>query len=150
MSVNVVAIQVCNFIDKSVIISRRARLDRIIEYEEHECYLTNSKKASLVVDSIWKKSKSSFADESFRHKTFALTNIHISMKNLVIKFMKKIIINEIIVYDISEVRKQLFNIAMKFDSALWDKTENFMIHVLENIWMSIILKSETKIEAIKM
>jgi hypothetical protein len=77
VSVNVVAVQVCNFIDESVIISRRARLDRIIEYEEHECYFTNSEKASLIAESTWKKSKSSFADESFRHKTFALTNIHI-------------------------------------------------------------------------
>ncbi len=64
--------------------------------------------------------------------------------------MKETIINEIIVYDISEVRKQLFDTAMKFDSALWDKTKNFMINVFENEWMSIILKSEAKIEAIKM
>jgi hypothetical protein len=51
MSVNVVAMQVCNFIEKSVIISRRARLDRIIEYEEHECYLIDLEEISLAIES---------------------------------------------------------------------------------------------------
>jgi hypothetical protein len=41
MSANIIAVQVCNSTEKSVVISRRARLDRIIEYEKHECYVTD-------------------------------------------------------------------------------------------------------------
>jgi predicted HAD superfamily phosphohydrolase len=47
MNVNFIAVQICNSIDKSVVVSRKSRLDRIIEYEEHECYATDSTKTSL-------------------------------------------------------------------------------------------------------
>jgi hypothetical protein len=47
MNANLAAVQVYNFTDKSVVISRKARLDRIIEYEEHDCYATDSTKTSL-------------------------------------------------------------------------------------------------------
>jgi hypothetical protein len=52
MNINIVAVQICNFTNKSIVISRKARLKRIIEYEEHECYLTDSKETSLVTESI--------------------------------------------------------------------------------------------------
>jgi hypothetical protein len=52
IDVNVVAIQISNSTNKSVIISRKARLDRIIEYEEHECYATDAAKESLAAESF--------------------------------------------------------------------------------------------------
>ncbi len=55
VSAHVAAVQICNFTEKPVIIPRRARLDRIIEYEEHECYVTDSIETSLAADSSWKK-----------------------------------------------------------------------------------------------
>jgi hypothetical protein len=52
MTINVAAVQVCNVTNKSVIISRKARLKRLIDYEKHECYVIDAKKAFLVVESI--------------------------------------------------------------------------------------------------
>jgi hypothetical protein len=51
INVNLAAVQICNFTNKSVIISRKARLDRFIEYEEHECYLIDSIEAILTAKS---------------------------------------------------------------------------------------------------
>jgi hypothetical protein len=51
MNVNLAAVQVCNFTNKSVIISRKTRLNRFIEYEEHECYLTDSIERILTAES---------------------------------------------------------------------------------------------------
>jgi hypothetical protein len=100
IDVNVVAIQIFNFTDKSVIISRKARLDRIIEYEEHECYATNAAEESLAAESFW-------------HKIFAMIEIQIDMKNTHID-MKEKFTNKIIVYEILNVRQQLFNIVEKY------------------------------------
>ncbi len=52
VNVNLEIVQMCNFTDKSVIIFRKTRLDRIIEYEKHDCYLTDSKETSFVAESI--------------------------------------------------------------------------------------------------
>jgi hypothetical protein len=133
MSANIIAVQVCNSTEKSVIISRRARLDRIIEYEEHECYAIESSKKLLAAEFFW-------------HKSFALTEIHIKIKE---KSLKETSFDEIIVYDISEVRQQLLNTINRFKLSLWDKTENIMMKIFENQWMSITLKLDAKIETTK-
>jgi hypothetical protein len=52
MTINLAAVQVCNVTNKSVIISRRARLKRLIDYEKHECYVTDAKEAFLAAKSI--------------------------------------------------------------------------------------------------
>jgi hypothetical protein len=62
-------------------------------------------------------------------------------------FMKAKSQTKIIVYDIVTVRQQFFSTAEKF--SLWNKIENTIINVSENEWMSITLKSEFKIETIK-
>jgi hypothetical protein len=59
------------------------------------------------------------------------------------KFSKKIT-----VYEILKVRQQLFHVAKAY--SLWDEIENIVVKMLENEWMSITLKSEVKIKAIKM
>ncbi len=157
MSVNVVAMQVCNFIEKSVIISRRARLDRIIEYEEHECYLIDLEEISLAIESTWKKWKSFVVStrnallvaEYFTQKSVAMTNIHVNMKNISSKSMKEIFVDEITIYETSKIRQRLFITINEFKSSLWDKIENIMMNVFENEWMSITLKSDVKIETTK-
>ncbi len=45
-------VQIANSTDKLVMISRKTRLDRIMNYEEHECYVTNSSKTSLTAKSF--------------------------------------------------------------------------------------------------
>jgi hypothetical protein len=117
-------------------ISRKTRLNRIMNYEEHECYVTNSSKTSLTTRSFWRK-------------TVTVIIIYTSMKNAssTKKFMKKKSSNEITAYDTFTVRQQLFDTAEKY--SLWDKTENIVIDVLESEWMSVTLKSEVKIEAVK-
>jgi hypothetical protein len=52
IDVNVVAVQIINSTNKSVIISRKIRLDRLIEYEEHDCYSINAAEASLAAESF--------------------------------------------------------------------------------------------------
>jgi hypothetical protein len=52
INADLTSVQVCNFTNKSVVVSRRARLDRIIEYEKHECYVIDSIETSLVAESI--------------------------------------------------------------------------------------------------
>jgi hypothetical protein len=133
MNVNFIAVQVCNSINKSVVVSRKSRLDRIIEYEEHECYATNATKTSLATSFFW-------------HKTFAITEIHIKIKK---KSLKKTSLDEIIVYDTSKVRQLLLNTINRFKSSLWDRIENITMNVFENQWMSITLKFDVKIETIK-
>jgi hypothetical protein len=134
IDVNIVAVQMFNSTNKSVIIFRKIRLDRFIECEEHDCYATDAAETSLAVESFW-------------HKIFALIEIQIDMKNVHID-MKKKFSNEIIAYEIFKVRQQLFDVVEKY--SLWDKIENTMINVFENEWMSIILKSEIRIEIVKM
>jgi hypothetical protein len=51
INVNLAAVQVCNFTNKSITISRKARLDRLIEYEEHECYFIDSIETILTTES---------------------------------------------------------------------------------------------------
>jgi hypothetical protein len=51
INAHIAAMQIRNVTDKIVIISRKYRLNRIIEYEEHECYHTDLVKTSLAVDS---------------------------------------------------------------------------------------------------
>jgi hypothetical protein len=53
MNVNMIAMQVCNFTNKSVIISRKTRLDQLIEYEKHECYSIDAFETFLAVNSFW-------------------------------------------------------------------------------------------------
>ncbi len=148
MNINIVAVQICNFTNKSIVISRKARLKRIIEYEEHECYLTDSKETSLVTESIWKKSNSLI--ESTWRKTSIFVFIHINLKNSssMKKFMKAKFSNEITIYETLTIQQQLFDTFNKY--SLWDKIENIVITVSEDEWMSIILKSEAKIETVKM
>jgi hypothetical protein len=147
MSANIVAVQVCNSTEKSVVISRRVRLDRIIEYEKHECYFIDSKKTSLAIESTWKKSDS--LTVSNWRKTSILVFIHINLKNSssVKKSMKEKSLNEITTYDTLTIRQQLFDTVEKY--SLWNKTENFVINVSKNEWMSITLKSDAKIEFAK-
>jgi hypothetical protein len=90
MNVNLAAVQICNSTDKSIVISRKARLNRIIEYEEHDCYATDLTKASLAIESFW-------------NKIFALSEIQIDLKNVYID-MKEKFSNEIIVYEIFNIR----------------------------------------------
>ncbi len=75
--------------------------------------------------------------------------IHIDTKSAssTKKFREKKFFNEIIAYDTFTMRQQLFNTVEKY--SLWDKTENIVINVFEDEWMSIILKSKVKIQAIK-
>ncbi len=131
MNVNLAAVQICNFTNKSVIISRKARLNRLIEYEEHECYLTDSIETILTAESSWRKNE-------------IIARIHISSK----RDMKDKFSIEIIVYETSSVRQQLFDVTKRY--SLWDKIENTMINVLQKKWMSVTLKSKVKIEAAKM
>ncbi len=63
------------------------------------------------------------------------------------ELMKKKFSNEIIVYEIFKIRKQLFDIVETY--SLWDKIDNIVMNILENEWISIILKSEIKIEEIE-
>ncbi len=62
--------------------------------------------------------------------------------------MKEKFSNDIIVYEMFKTRQQLFEIAKKY--SLWDKSENIVIKILENEWMSITLKFDVKIETAKM
>jgi hypothetical protein len=75
-----------------------------------------------------------------------LTKIHIKIKE---KSLKETSFDEIIVYDISEIRQQLLNTINRFKFFLWNKTENIMMNVLRNQWMSITLKLDVKIETTK-
>jgi hypothetical protein len=88
INVNLDAVQICNFTNKSVIISRRARLNRLIEYEEHKCYFTDSIETILTAESLWRKNE-------------IITKIHINSK----KNMKRKSSNEIIVYETSSIRQ---------------------------------------------
>jgi hypothetical protein len=146
MNANMIAMQVCNFTNKSVMISRKARLDRLIEYEKHECYSIDANESFLAVDSFWKKS--GLLVESTWRKVATLINIQTTVNKSTLKLMKKISLNEIIVYDTANIRKRLLSTICKY-SSLWDKTENIVIKVSEQEWMSIILKSEAKIEIVK-
>ncbi len=136
INVNLAAMRVINFTNKSVIISRKTRLNRLIKYEKHECYVTNSTKTSLATEFFWRK-------------IAVMIIIYIDTKSAssTKKFREKKFFNEIIAYDTFTVRQQLFDTVEKY--SLWDKTENIVINVLEDEWISIILKSEIKIEAIK-
>jgi hypothetical protein len=136
MNVNLAAVQICNVTNKSIVISRKTRLERLMKYEKHECYVSNVTKTSLTAESFWRKSAT-------------MIIIHTSMKSTssTKKFMKKKSFNEITAYDTFTVRQQLFDTAEKYQ--LWDKIENIVIDVLESEWMSVILKSEVKIETVK-
>jgi hypothetical protein len=81
INVNLVAVQVCNFSNKSVVVSRKARLDRLIEYEEHECYSTDAFEAFLTTDSFWRKLD--LLIESIWRKTVVIANIQIGIKNAI-------------------------------------------------------------------
>ncbi len=151
---NVAAVQVCNVTNKSVIIFRRARLDRIIEYEEHECYSTDLFETSLAAGSFWRKSDPLI--ESIWRKIIVIANNQIEMKDAITTErdktqtnLKEKSFNEIIAYELFEVRDQLFYTVNQY-SALWNKTENMVIKLSENEWMSITLKSDVKIEVVKM
>jgi hypothetical protein len=130
INVNLAAMQVCNFTNKSIIISRKTRLNRFIEYEKHECYLTDSIKTILTTKSSWKK------DE-------IIIKIHINSK----KNMKRKFLNKIIVYETSSIQQHLLNMTKKY--SLWNKIENTIINILEKKWILITLKSEIKIETTK-
>lgn len=52
IDVNFIAVQICNFTNKLIVVSRKARLDRLIEYEKHECYSIDATEFSLVVESF--------------------------------------------------------------------------------------------------
>ncbi len=137
--INLAAVQVCNVTNKSVIILRKARLERLMNYEKHECYATNSIEAFLATDSSWRK-------------TAIVTVVHTAMKKIDIKekvtYIKEKSASDIIVYDTSEVRSQLLRTIQKY-SILWNKIENFTINVLDNEWMSVILKSKAKIKFVR-
>jgi hypothetical protein len=75
-----------------------------------------------------------------------MTEIQIDMKNTHID-MKEKFTNEIIVYGILSVRQQLFNTVEEY--SLWDEIENTVMKVSEKKWISVTLKSEVKIETIK-
>jgi hypothetical protein len=132
VNANIAAVQICNVIEKPAIISRKARLDRILNAEKHECYVTNSIEASLAVKFIW-------------HKTSAITNIQNDMKFTI---MKSKFVEEIIAHDTSDVRNQLFHVAKQYFT-LWDKTEDTMIDVSENQWILVTLKFKARSEFVK-
>ncbi len=52
MNVDLAAVQICNVTNKSVVIPRKARLERFMKYEKHECYVTDATEASLTADSF--------------------------------------------------------------------------------------------------
>jgi hypothetical protein len=63
-------------------------------------------------------------------------------------YMKEKSVNDIIVYDTSKMRSQLLRTTQKYFT-LWKKIENFTINVLDDEWMSIILKSKAKIKFVR-
>jgi hypothetical protein len=72
MNANIVAMQICNSTEKSVVISRRARLNHIIEYEKHECYFIDSEKTSFAIESIWKNQARSLYQIDEKHQFLSL------------------------------------------------------------------------------
>ncbi len=124
INVDLVAVQICNFSNKSVVVSRRARLDRLIEYEEHECYSTNAFEISLTTDSFW--NISNLLIELIWRKTVVIINIRIEIKNVITTDrsnaqtnMNEKSFNDKIAYELFKVRKQLFFTINQY-SAFWD------------------------------
>jgi hypothetical protein len=133
MNVDLAAVQICNVTNKSIVISRKTRLERLMKYEKHECYVTDATKTSLTADSFWRKTAIMIIIQNF-------------MKNSSI--MKKRFSNELIAYETFSTQQQLFNAIERY--SFWDKIENIVIKIFENEWMSIILKLDVKIEIVKM
>jgi hypothetical protein len=134
INANLVAMQIINFTNKSMIISRKTRLNQLMKYEKHECYVIDATKASLTARSFWRK-------------IATVISIQDDMKKIA-NNMKEKSSQDIIVYKIADTQQLLFDVIAKF-SFLWDKTENFMINIFENQWMSITLKFDARIETTK-
>jgi hypothetical protein len=134
VTINLAAMQMCNVTNKSVIILRKARLERLMKYEKHECYSIDIQKTLLVAEFFW-------------HKIFALAEIRTSMKNKS-RTMKKTSVRRITIYENSNDQQLLLDVIEKY-SDFWDKIENFVVNVSEKEWMFITLKSDVKIEFAK-
>ncbi len=134
MNVNLAAVQIANFTNKSMIVSRKARLDRLMKYKKHECYVIDETEASLAARSFWRK-------------IATVVSIQNDMKKIANNVKEKSS-QDIIVYEIANIQQRLFDMTAKF-SSLWDKIENFMINIFEDQWMSITLKLDARIETTK-
>ena len=92
VNVNIFMIQICNIIDETYIISRHVKLNRVLDYEKKDCYMTTSKNAHLIV-----KSKKQIFKNSFKLVLTKFVNVSMLIDELILNLVT--IVNNV-VFDI--------------------------------------------------
>jgi len=155
-------VQVWNDIEKSVIIQRHARIEAMLEYEEDDCFLTNSMNHYLMIID-WKQHKTSGWKNSLLREVSVLviviatlstansnllsfsTSTVLNLLSIKVNSDLKIILqNNITIYDINQIVITIAEIVNFYD--IWIDQEN-TVDISEKNWMSITLVSETKISS---
>ena len=150
-------IQVKNVIDKTIIVSKHTKLNKIIDFDEKNCYHVDVINVRLIVDINWNRrvlttiidlimmTTSLLFDlidlsKSFSNIQFIMLQIHVTTS---ISLFEIIISFDIIIYDISlNVQQRLQNIA-KFFFNIW-KNNDDIVNVFEKNWISIKIIFDVK------
>ena len=175
VDVNMNMIQIRNVFHETIIISRHAKLKRVMNYKKKNCYLTSSNDAHLIVKSkkqIFKKffklvlidlvtavmyidiiQQSPFSIITTKIVTTNIFDVqHITVTTVsktksFLSIMKAIFFRKIIIYENEVIRVKLKTVIDRF-SKLWIDRKQ-IINISKNEWMSIDIISSSKIFLIK-
>ena len=124
LNVKIIFIHVKNVINKSILLLKYIKLNRIINFEKKNCYTTNIIEIYLIIEINWKKNSFIAIAEIIMTTAFILIYIIFNSINYE-AVIKIVIVKNIIIYDISLTQQRLL-IVTNIYLIIWKKKTLYM------------------------